>query len=86
MHSGGESAEANRRRIYMVLLDDPAREWTVRALTAAVNTVGEGTVRDTFNRMLADGFLRPVPYRRALTAMLTDHGKQSLTRLLRGVT
>ncbi|MET7949084.1 hypothetical protein [Micromonospora sp. NPDC005324] len=75
-----------RRRIYTTLLADPSRTWTVRELAASVNTPSEGTVRDTFNVLLADGHLRQVPHRRSLTAMLTDRGQQALTNLLRNAT
>ncbi|MEU7611064.1 hypothetical protein [Micromonospora sp. NPDC049204] len=82
-----------RRRIYSTLLEDPTRTWTVRELAATVDTpseganrLPEGTVRDTFNVLLADGHLRQVPHRRSLTAMLTDRGQQALTDLLRTAT
>ncbi|MEU8333715.1 hypothetical protein AB0J14_37230 [Micromonospora arborensis] len=79
-----------RRRIYTTLLEDPTRTWTVRELAAMVDTPpegpSEGTVRDTFNVLLADGHLRQVPHRRSLTAMLTDRGQQELTNLLRNAT
>ncbi|MDG4760405.1 hypothetical protein [Micromonospora sp. WMMD710] len=79
-----------RRRIYTTLLEDPTRTWTVRELAAMVDTppegTSEGTVRDTFNVLLADGHLRQVPHRRSLTAMLTDRGQQELTNLLRNAT
>ncbi|MFG1918165.1 hypothetical protein [Micromonospora sp. NPDC048898] len=75
-----------RRRIYTTLLDDPTRTWTVRELADTVNSVSEGTVRDTFNVLLANGHLREVPRQRSLTAMLTDRGQQALTRLLRCAT
>ncbi|MFG1881967.1 hypothetical protein [Micromonospora sp. NPDC049102] len=82
-HPGGGAAADNRCRIYRALLADPTRAWTVRELAAAVDTALDGTVRDTFNVLLADGILRQVPYRRSLTAVLTDHGYQPLTRLVR---
>ncbi|MBM0202026.1 hypothetical protein JNW90_02015 [Micromonospora sp. STR1s_5] len=75
-----------RRRIYTTLLDDPTRTWTVRELAATVNTVSEGTVRDTFNVLLANGHLRQVPHQRSLTAMLTDRGRQALANLLSSAT
>ncbi|MFG1648418.1 hypothetical protein ACGFIE_00705 [Micromonospora sp. NPDC049275] len=79
-----------RRRIYTTLLEDPTRTWTVRELAAMVDTspegTSEGTVRDTFNVLLADGHLRQVPHRRSLTAMLTNRGQQALTNLLRNAT
>ncbi|MFI7209404.1 hypothetical protein [Micromonospora aurantiaca (nom. illeg.)] len=73
----------NRRRIYVALLNDPARAWTVRELSCAVPTVAGGAVRDTVNQLLAEGLLRPVPHRRVLTAALTGQGRQKLTQLLR---
>lgn len=75
-----------RRRIYTTLLEDPTRAWTVRELAATVNTDSDGTVRDTFNVLLANGHLRQVPRQRSLTAMLTDRGRQALTNLLSSAT
>ncbi|MEU8388613.1 hypothetical protein [Micromonospora sp. NPDC048843] len=82
-----------RRCIYTALLEDPTRTWTVRELAATVdapsdgtNRPSEGTVRDTFNVLLADGHLRQVPHRRSLTAVLTVRGQQVLTNLLRSAT
>lgn len=79
-----------RRRIYATLLEDPTRAWTVRELAGMVNippeAPSEGTVRDTFNVLLANGHLRQVPHQRCLTAMLTDRGRQALTNLLSSVT
>ncbi|MFD6757395.1 PI-PLC domain-containing protein [Micromonospora gifhornensis] len=78
----GRELTDNRRRVIGALLHYPGRSWTVRELADIVPGVPHGAVRDTINQFLAQGVMRQVPHRSALTAVLTGTGQELLERLI----
>ena len=72
-----------RRAIYVHLLNDAGREWTVATLAASLRSSATGeSVRATLYALIAHGQMVQVPGHHAITARLTADGADALKRLV----
>jgi hypothetical protein len=81
-----------RRRLFLLMAIDPEAEWTAQALatTIAVDALadpdvavfGTQAIGEELNALMADRWVEPVPFQRALTVRLTADGHLRLRQLL----
>lgn len=81
-----------RWRLFVELVANPEEEWTapalaVRLYSGPTDDPGDllersRVIRDTFHVLMADQWVEPVPFQRALTVRLTETGRTRLRQLL----